>query len=1141
MLLTSHSLRGSNKLRARKANLSIETLEERQLLSASSAYQIAPTDILVQLKAGAPTPIGCQVLAGTTVGPEIALVPGLHEVTLAPGVSVAQALTAYRNNPYVQDAESDAVVHESAVPNDTYYQEDQWALNNTGQTGGTYGDSIQAAAAWNVTTGSKNVIVATLDSGVDYTDTDLAANIWTNPDVNPTTGVDSSNDGYTDDIHGWNFVSNNNNVMDDFWHGTHVAGIIGAVGDNGVGVTGVNWNVQIMALKMLDSSGNGTTANAVLALNYAVEHGAKIVNISWNGGAYSQAFHDAIQNAGNLGVLVVCAAGNENANDDAITNYPPSYNLPNMIVVAATDDNDNMATFSSYGANTVDIAAPGVNILSTVPGNQYEFADGTSMATPMVSGGAALLLAADPTLTVAQLKARILGGAAYIGNIGDNASKPTATDGILDLANSIAPDLTWNSLSSPATIQPGQSFNLTGSYHDSGSAAGNFTISYYLSTDNVFGDGDDSLLGTQGIGGAQVGSFNITSPNFTISRGGSFTIFAKLNSSNTVDEFDDTNDVSNGMAIQTSTAPAFSINNVSVQEGNSGTTNAVFTVTLSSPLTTSATVKYATVNGTATAGSDFTATNGTLTFSAGQTSKTITVAVNGDTLAEPSETFTVQLSSPTNAVLDNAAGIGTIVSDDGTAALSVGDTSVVNATRGTTNATFTVTLSSALSASVTVNYTTADGTAIAGTDYKSTSGQVTFSPGQISKTIAVAVIGTTLSELAKTFQVTLTNPINATLSRSQAVGTIDNTNLIASNSAGYKAVVTPYDPTVLTTSTPGVTTLINSGTGVDVKFSLGSNSFNFYGTKYSTIFVSSSGLVTFGTANNATGNTNFNSGLTQAAIAPLWDDWTSTNGFPMVLALVQNTGSGSRLILEWNNIQYAGGSPWTQTFQVDLQLNTGSTPGEIGFNYYFLDSQDSHAHGATATVGIKNSGTSGSNPLLVSFNNASNPYLTSYSGVRITTANPFAASSSSASSIGASFLSSSLDGYNQPVTVRGQVGQPVVETNDVVVDNDLSQPVLQNSNSKPRNDRRTKPVAPDFFANNQSSMETVEPQADAEVAKPAQKSQHIYDDLFAHEQMGEHYLPFRAAGNRLVAADAWIYDNSGVQVDDGMTWNEKAV
>ncbi len=456
---------------------------------------------MVQLKAGVQALQGSKVLAGTTVGPDIPLVPGLHEVTLASNVSVDQALAAYRSNPSVQYAEADGVLHESAAPNDPLFAEDQWALNNTGQTGGTYGDSIQAEAAWNVTTGSKSVIVATLDSGVDYTDTDLAANIWTNPNVSPTTGADP-NDGFVDDIHGWNFVSNDNNVMDDFWHGTHVAGIIGAVGNNGVGVTGVNWNVQIIAVKMLDSTGNGTTANAILALNYAVENGARIVNISWNGGAFSQAFETALQNAGTKGVLIVCAAGNDNANDDATTNYPPSYNLPNMIVVAATDDNNNMASFTNYSANTVNIAAPGVNILSTVPGNGYEYADGTSMATPMVSGAAALLLSADPSLSVAQLKARILGGATYIGNIGDNASKPTATDGLLNIANSIEPDLSWNSLSSPATVQVGQSFTLTGSYHDSGSAAGNFTISYYLSTDNVFGNSDDILLGTQTVNGA---------------------------------------------------------------------------------------------------------------------------------------------------------------------------------------------------------------------------------------------------------------------------------------------------------------------------------------------------------------------------------------------------------------------------------------------------------------------------------------------------------------------------------------------------------------------------------------------------------------------------------------------------------------
>ncbi len=441
------------------------------------------------------------------------------------------------------------------------------------------------------------------------------------------------------------------------------------------------------------------------------------------------------------------------------------------------------------------------------------------------------------------------------------------------------------------------------------------------------------------------------------------------------------------------TSPAFSINNVSIQEGNSGTTNAVFTVTLSTPMTTTATVKYATVNGTATAGSDYAATSGTLTFSAGQTSKTITVVIKGDTSVEPNETFAVQLSSPTKAILANATGTCTILNDDGTTAattgvLSIGDTSVVNVKSGATSAVFTVSLSAALSSVVTVNYATADGTAWAGTDYNSTSGQLTFSAGQTSQTITVAIIGTTLSELAKTFQVTLSSPVNATLNRSQAVCTIDNTNLIGSN-AGYDAVVYPYDPTVLTGSTPGVTTLIHSGDNVDTKLSLGTNKFNFYGTTYTSIYVSSNGLVTFGSGTTAANNTNLASSPTQEAIAPLWDNWVSTNGFPMVLSLLQDTngdGVPDRLIIEWNNIQYSGGSPWTQTFQVDLQLNTGSTPGDIDLNYYFLDSQDSHAHGATATVGIKGPG---SELMLLSFNNANNAYLTSYSAIRITQQNPF--------------------------------------------------------------------------------------------------------------------------------------------------------
>ncbi|CAN5383753.1 hypothetical protein BH10PLA2_BH10PLA2_02320 [soil metagenome] len=1020
MALTTHSLRASRQLRARKTILGIESLEERQLLSATP-YSYASTDILIQLRSGAATPSAAQILPGTIIGPEIALVPGLHQVMLGQGVSVDQALAAYRSNPAVQYAEGNSVVHRTAVPNDPYYTQVQWALNNTGQNGGTIGADINAQAAWNVTSGSRSVIVATLDSGIDYSHPDIAANVWTNTGDSTANGVDNDGDGFIDDIRGWNFVSNNNNVMDDFAHGTHVAGILGAVGNNGTGVAGVAWNVQIMPVKMLDSAGNGTTANAVLALNYAVAHGARVVNISWNGGPYSQAFRDALQSAGNRGVLIVCAAGNDNANDDTNTNYPPSYNLPNMIVVAATDSRNNIAGFSNYGSSTVGLAAPGVSILSTVPGNSYGYMDGTSMATPQVAGAAALLLSADPSLSIAEIKARLLGGTDFIGNVGNNSSKPTQTNGILNVGNSIKADLSWNSFTSPTSVQAGQSFTVSGSYRDSGSNAGTFTIGYYRSSDGVFGNSDDVLLGTQTITGGRVGSFNVTSPSFSVSQGGNFTVFAKLDSGNAVDEFGEANNVASDTTQSTggpvATTPSFSINNVTVTEGNSGTSYATFTVTLSAPLTTSSTVKYATSNGTATSSSDYTAASGTLTFSAGQTSKTFTVAIKGDKTVEGDETFTVTLSSPTRAQLGTAVGTGKILNDDSTAA---------------------------------------------------------------------------------------------------------QPNVIASDSYGYKAVVYPYDPTVITPSTPGAVTLINSGDDTTASLSFGSNTFNFYGTTYSSIFISSNGLVTFGSANNAYDNTNL-SGLTQPSIAPLWDDWVSTNGQPMVLTLLQDTtgdGKPDRLIIEWNNIQFYGGSPWTQTFQVALQLNTGSTPGDIIFNYYFLDSQDSHAKGATATVGIKGPG---SNQMLIAFNDANNPYLSSYSAIRITRSNLTGSGASSVSGTSGNVLSSDLNETsqsttsNQPSQTPGQTfvsairrGQSFTER---IVGGQASNAAATTASSAPE----------------QATTSRIETEANQ-----------TFDDLFAHEEMGERHLPFRATGNRFVASDFWIHGDSGDQDDNGLNWRERA-
>jgi subtilisin family serine protease len=320
-----------------------------------------------------------------------------------------------RRNPHVRYAEPNFLVHTDALPNDPSFTS-QWGLQNTGQTvnyfPGTAGDDIHAANAWNVTTGSRAVTVAVLDTGVDAGHPDLAANIWANPGEScagcATNGVDNDGNGFVDDAHGWNCLANSNDPSDDNGHGTHVAGILGAVGNNHVGVSGVNWNVSIVPVKFIGADGSGTTADAICSILYAVSIGANVMNASWGDTEYSQAMHDAIAVADQHGALFVAAAGNDGVNNDTAPHYPASYDLPNVISVAATDSNDNRAWFSDYGAASVDIGAPGQNIYSTWPGGGYQLEDGTSMATPFVAGAAALVKAAFPDATALGTKALLL-------------------------------------------------------------------------------------------------------------------------------------------------------------------------------------------------------------------------------------------------------------------------------------------------------------------------------------------------------------------------------------------------------------------------------------------------------------------------------------------------------------------------------------------------------------------------------------------------------------------------------------------------------------------------------------------------------------------------------------------------------------
>lgn len=306
----------------------------------------------------------------------------------------------------------DALLREPGdnLPNDPHFSE-QWALNNVGQDGGKVGADLKALQAWSKTKGSREVVVAVLDTGVDYNHLDLTTNMWVRPDNVPQY-VDQEL-GPFNDIQGYDANANVSDPMDDNGHGTHCAGIIGAEGNNGEGIAGINWNVQIMPLKFLGRGGFGSTKDAIEAINYAIDRKQKGVNLrvisaSWGSTANSKALEDAIRAAGENGILFVAAAGNNSTDNDRRPHYPSNYNLPNLISVAALDRTDSLASFSNYGAKTVHVAAPGREIVSTWLGNAYREASGTSMATPYVSGVAALIAANDPNISVEKLRERVL-------------------------------------------------------------------------------------------------------------------------------------------------------------------------------------------------------------------------------------------------------------------------------------------------------------------------------------------------------------------------------------------------------------------------------------------------------------------------------------------------------------------------------------------------------------------------------------------------------------------------------------------------------------------------------------------------------------------------------------------------------------
>jgi thermitase len=347
---------------------------------------------------------------------EIEAVPGLDAIDDLDDADVQTLVNTYRKLPEVEYAEqvfeieADDFAPSPVTPSDPHFSS-QWALFNDGSRGGTKGADISATYAWAITTGSDKVVVAVLDSGVDYTHSDLASNIWVRP--NNIAPYEDRQLGTIQDFHGYNAVDNSADPMDDNGHGTHCAGIIGAEGGNDIGIAGVNWKVQIMPLKFMNAGGYGTTKDAVEAINYVIDRkkagvNVRVISASWGSTQKSRALEDVIRKAYEAGILFVAASGNASTNNDRTPHYPSSYNVPNVISVAALDRNDQLATFSNYGVKSVAIAAPGVDILSTWLNDEYEEKSGTSMATPVVSGVAALIVAHNPKITVDELRAKIL-------------------------------------------------------------------------------------------------------------------------------------------------------------------------------------------------------------------------------------------------------------------------------------------------------------------------------------------------------------------------------------------------------------------------------------------------------------------------------------------------------------------------------------------------------------------------------------------------------------------------------------------------------------------------------------------------------------------------------------------------------------
>jgi subtilisin family serine protease len=374
---------------------------------------------------------------------------GHLQVLQLPGdLAVDDAIAAYQASGAVRYAERDFILRLLAEPNDfRYLNGDLWNLRNTGIYGGKPGADIKATEAWDIQRTAADVIIAVIDTGIRLTHEDLAPNLWVNPGESGAgllgldkrqNFLDDDSNGFIDDVHGINAILGLGLPLDDYGHGTHVSGTIGAAGNNVVGVVGVAWQVQLMSIKAFDALGKAAISDLVTSIDYACAKGARIINASWGDPSFtSSALYDAVDRARQAGVLFIAAAGNSNADNDALPLYPASYALDNVIAVLATDRIDERAGWSNYGANSVHLGAPGSPVFSCWNGSDTDYRnyDGTSMAAPQVAGACALLWSREPWLTYQQVRARVLSTVDVLPNL----QGKTITGGRLNVRRALAP------------------------------------------------------------------------------------------------------------------------------------------------------------------------------------------------------------------------------------------------------------------------------------------------------------------------------------------------------------------------------------------------------------------------------------------------------------------------------------------------------------------------------------------------------------------------------------------------------------------------------------------------------------------------------------------------------------------------------